>query len=99
MKPAIPAMARSIFSAGGRSLAAMALSRSLARLKIWRSSEDLDVEGAFAPEVVVEHGLVHAGAAGDAIDARAGVAALCELQGGGGEDAIGRNARGSAHIN
>ena len=57
------------------------------------------VESLLAVKVVVEHGLVHAGAAGNAIDARAGVAALGELQGGGGEDAVGRNARGSTHIN
>ena len=56
-------------------------------------AEQRAVEALLAVEVVVEHRLVHAGAAGDAIDAGAGEAALGELEGGGGEDAVGRDAR------
>src|SRR6266487_2258980 len=41
------------------------------------------VQLLFAREVVVEHRLVHAGAAGDAVDAGAGVAAFGELERGG----------------
>ena len=62
-------------------------------------AEQRAVEALLAVKVVVQHGLVHAGAAGNAVDARAGVAAFGELQRGGGEDAVGRDARGSTHSN
>ena len=56
------------------------------------------IEPLLALEVVVEHRLVDAGAAGDAIDAGAGEAVLGELEGGGGQDAVRRDARGAAHM-
>ena len=57
------------------------------------------VEALLALEVVVEHRLVDLGAAGDAVDAGAGEAALGELEGGGGEDAVGRDAGRASHRN
>ena len=55
------------------------------------------VQPLLAVEVVVEHRLVDAGAAGDAIDAGAGEAARGEFDGGGGEDPVGGDARGPGH--
>src|SRR5262249_46954297 len=52
----------------------------------------------FALEVVIEHGLVDAGAAGDAVDAGAGEPALGKFVGRSGEDAIGRDAGAAGHI-
>src|SRR5262249_46094452 len=51
-------------------------------------AEDFSVEGGLAGEVVVDHRLVQAGGAGDAVDAGAGEAAGGELRGGGGEDPV-----------
>ena len=62
-------------------------------------AEQRAVKSLLAVKMILEHRLVDAGAAGNAIDARTGVAALGELEGGGGEDAVGRNAGGSTHIN
>ena len=47
--------------------------------------QDRAVEGGLVLEVVVEHRLVHAGPAGDAVDLGAVEAAGRELRGGGGE--------------
>ena len=55
------------------------------------------VQALFALKVVMEHRLVHAGAAGDAIDAGAGEPAGGEFDRGGGEDAIGGDAGGARH--
>ncbi len=55
------------------------------------------VQLPFAREVVIEHRLVHGGAAGDAVDAGAGVAALGELERGGMQDLLGRDAAAAAH--
>ena len=52
------------------------------------SREDLAVERRLAPEVVVDHRLVDAGGAGDAVDVGAGEAARGELGGGGGEQPL-----------
>ena len=64
--------------------------------------EDLAEQGAIerllAAEVVVQHRLVDAGAAGDAVDAGAGIAAFGELESGGGEDAVRRDAGGTGHL-
>ena len=46
-------------------------------------ADDLAIEGGLAAEVVVDHRLVDAGGAGDAVDVGAGVAAGGELRGGG----------------
>ena len=77
----------------------MACRRSAARVKI--CAQERAVERLLAAEVVVEHRLVDAGAAGDAVHAGAGVAALGELERGGGEDAVGRDGGGllTASIN
>ena len=56
------------------------------------------IEALLALEVVVEHRLVDAGAAGDAVDAGAGEAVRGEFEGGGGQDAVRRDARGTAHM-
>ena len=50
--------------------------------------EDLDVEGAFAPEVVVEHGFVDMGSGGDAVHAGGVVSAFGKLLGRGAEDGV-----------
>ena len=64
-----------------------------------RAPEQRAVQALFAVEVVVEHRLVHAGAAGDAVDASAAEAAGGEFDRGGGEDAIRRHAGGTRHGN
>ena len=69
--------------------------RSPARAKV--CAEQGAVETLLAAEVVVEHRLVDAGAAGDAVDAGAGVAACGELDRGGGEDPVGRDAGRRGH--
>ena len=51
-------------------------------------AQDLAIERGLALEVVVDHRLVQARGAGDAVDVGAGVAARGELGGGGGEDAV-----------
>ena len=91
MNAAMPAMARSILSAGaagagGDRLQALGGERE-------HLAQQRAVEALLALEVVVEHRLVDPGAAGDAVDARAGEAALGEFEGGGGEDR-GRARRG-----
>ena len=50
-------------------------------------ADDRGVEGALVREVVVDHRLVDAGAAGDAVHGGRGEPARAELVGGGGEDA------------
>ena len=80
-------MASSIMAAGEAPLSATACSR-LGGLGEGRAQQRA-VQRLLAAEVVVEHRLVDAGAAGDAIDAGAGVAARGELDGGGGQDALG----------
>jgi hypothetical protein len=55
------------------------------------------VQPLLAAEVVVEHRLVDAGSAGDAIDAGAGIAAGGEFDGGGRENPVGRDAGGACH--
>src|SRR5439155_15287055 len=61
------------------------------------AAQERAIELLLAAEVVVEHGLVDAGATGDAVDAGAGKAALGELGGGGGEDAVGGDAGAAGH--
>ena len=51
-------------------------------------ADDAGVEGALVREVVVDHRLVDARAAGDAIDGGGGEAVGAELVAGGGEDAL-----------
>ena len=53
-------------------------------------AQDLAVERRLAAEVVVDHRLVEAGGAGDAVDAGAGEPARGELGGGGGEEPVAR---------
>ena len=63
-------------------------------------ADDAGVEGALVREVVVDHRLVDACAAGDAIDGGGGEAVGAELVAGGGEDArsgVGCGAFGSRH--
>ena len=79
-----------------RSPAAIACRRSAARRE--HLAQQRAVEALLALEVVVEHRLVHPGAAGDAVDAGAGEAALGEFEGGGGEDAVGRDAGRATHM-
>ena len=57
-------------------------------------ADDGGVEGALARKVVVDHRLVDAGAAGDAVDGGRGEAARAELVGGGGENAAAGAGRG-----
>ena len=57
-------------------------------------TDDGRVELALAREVVIDHRLVHAGAAGDAIDAGRGEPARGELVGRGSEDAAAGGGRG-----
>src|SRR5205823_767517 len=59
--------------------------------------EEHAVEVLFAPEVVVEHRLVDASPAGDAVDASATEATLREFGGGGEEDAVGGDAGVARH--
>src|SRR5690606_34598717 len=59
--------------------------------------QERPVQLRLAREVVVEHGLVDAGAAGDAVHAGAGVAVLGELRRGGGQDALGGRAARALH--
>ena len=74
-----------IFASGVRSEATTAATRRSHPPNM--SREDLAVERRLAAEVVVDHRLVDAGGAGDAVDVGAGVAAGGELGGGGGEHA------------
>ncbi len=55
------------------------------------------IQSLLALEVVVEHRLVDAGAAGDAVDAGAGEAARGEFDRGGGEDGVRGDAGGARH--
>jgi len=52
------------------------------------AAEDLEVEGELVVEVVVDHRLVEAGAAGDGVDGGAAEAVEGELGDGGGEDGL-----------
>ena len=61
--------------------------------------QELVVNRALAPEVVIEHGLVDPGTAGDAIDAGAGEAAGGELGRSRSQDALGRDSGWSCHFN
>src|SRR5262245_20724047 len=61
--------------------------------------EERAVERLFAAKMVVEHCVVDASAAGDAVDPGARVAALLELERGDIEDAVRGHGGGSRHIN
>ena len=89
------AIASSILSADGRSLEAICVEAIADEGE--HLAEQGAVERALALEVVVDHRLVDAGAAGDAIDAGAAEPALGELEGGGGEDAVGGDAGRPCH--
>ena len=61
-------------------------------------ADDVAIEGELVLEVVVDHRLVHAGGAGDVVDADAVEAAMREARGGGGEDGGAGGARIDAFV-
>ena len=61
------------------------------------TAQQRPIERLFTAEVVIEHGLVDASAAGDTVDAGAGESARGELDGGGGENAVGGHACAAGH--